>query len=506
MGTAYAPVAASAPAGQVLKPGEPGGRVRISSAAAQIAAAAGIFFAVTWTAWYLHLALASVAFLYFLMIVLAAVRWGFWEATIASVAAVACLDYFFTAPLFSFRVNGAANLVALGAFEFAGLVVSRLSTQAQQQARIAMEERNNMARLYALSRSILVLDRREPPGPQIAASIQGALEIESVALFDPLLTRADEAGKPSEELREMARRVWMRHENEDHPETAVWCRVLMLGQKGIGSIAMRGNNLNGLVVDAAASIAAVSLERSRALEMETRAEAARQSDQLRTAVLDALAHAFKTPLTAIRAASSGLLEAGSLGPAETELVSLIDDESVHLTELSTRLLQTARLEGAALPVRREHRRLTEVIDKTLGSFPQNFAGHAMDVRVSSLDAFVYGNFDLIVTALTQLIDNAIKYSDAGSAITIRADATAEEVVFSVHNYGPAIRAEDRERVFERFYRSPGTEHRAPGTGLGLSVTKKVAEAHLGRAWVQSSAKDGTTFYLAIPRAARGKSE
>jgi two-component system sensor histidine kinase KdpD len=499
MGTAYAHAVTAARPGQPRTPPEQEGTGRIiSSDGLEIAGGAAVFFLVTYAAWHLRLTLPSIAFLYFLMIVMTAVRWGFWEATVASVAAVACLDYFFTAPFFSFRVTGAANWIALGAFEFSGLIVSRLSTKAQQQARIARQERNNMARLYELSRNILLLDRHAPPGPQIAAFIHGTLEIESIALFDPSLDRADEAGKLAPELREMARNAWVKHEDEDNPKAFTWCRLLRSGQKGIGAIALRGHSLNPLVVDAAASIAAVALERSRALEQETRAEAARQSDQLRTAVLDALAHAFKTPLTAIRAASSGLLETGNLASSETELVTIIDEQSEHLNDLATRLLKTARLEGAEVPVRREHRRITEVIDKVLDSFPQDFGGHRIDVRLSRLDGLVYGNYELIVTALTQLVDNAIKYSDEGSPIAITAEATGNDTIFGVHNQGPSIRPEERERVFERFYRSQGTEHRAPGTGLGLSITKKVAEAHLGRAWVQSSDAGQTTFFFALP--------
>ena len=371
-----------------------------------------------------------------------------------------------------------------------------------------------MARLYELSRSILLLDSHQAPGPQIATFIHKALEVDSVALYDPLLARADEAGQSSPSLRDAVRETWIRDTNQDaseeQPDSHTWSRILRLGTKGIGAIVLRGADLNPLVVDAAASIAAVALERSRALEKETRAEAARQSDQLRTAVLDALAHAFKTPLTAIRAASSGLLETGSLGSSETELVTIIDDESDRLNDLATRLLQTARLEGATVPVRREHRRVTDVIDQTLGTLikdpagPQEINGHRIDVRVSGLDAMVYGNCELIVTALTQFIDNAVKYSDAGSPISISADVTPVEAIFSVHNFGPIIEPEERERVFERFYRSRGTEHRAPGTGLGLSITRKVAEAHQGRAWVKSNEKEGTTFFLALSGAAAGR--
>jgi two-component system sensor histidine kinase KdpD len=460
------------------------------------------YSAITFAAWRLHLMLPAVAPVYFLMIVLASIRWGFWEATIATFVAVACLDYLFTEPLYSFRTS-TANWIAMGAFEFTSLVVSRLAAHAQEQARIALQERNNMARLYDLGRSILLLDRHAPAGPQVAEFIKRSFEMESVALFDAATDVTSEAGQPATGLRELARDCWVRDANHEDSTSGIWCRVLRLGNKGIGGLALRGPELNPLVVDSIASVGAVALERSRALATETRAEAARQSDQLRTAVLDALAHAFKTPLTAIRAASSGLLEGSSLEPRDAELITLIDEQSAHLNDLATRLLRTARLDGAQMPVSGERRHSDELIEEVLAKFPEDLYGHPLIQRVpgfdsSTPDPVVYGNSELIETALTQLIDNAIKYSDSGSPIRIAAAAQGQEIIFAVHNIGPVIQPEDRERIFERFYRSPEMEHRAAGTGLGLSIAKKVAEAHHGRIWVVSNERDGTTFFLAFP--------
>ena len=195
-----------------------------------------------------------------------------------------------------------------------------------------------------------------------------------------------------------------------------------LGHKGTGAIALRADHLSPIVADAIASIAAIALERSRSLEKETRAEAARQSEQLRTAVLDALAHAFKTPLTTILAASSGLLEAGTLSAQEAELVTLIDDQSVVLNDLTTRLLQTARLEGAEIHLRREECSLGELIDEVVEPFAAQLDNRPARIVVPDREVPVSGDSHLIVTALRQLVDNAIKYSDPGTAITISAEA------------------------------------------------------------------------------------
>jgi two-component system, OmpR family, sensor histidine kinase KdpD len=130
------------------------------------------------------------------------------------------------------------------------------------------------------------------------------------------------------------------------------------------------------------------------------------------------------------------------------------------------------------------------------------AGHPAEVTFSDGSCTTIGDPDLLGTAIMQFIDNAAKYSTPASPISITVDQRESEVVISVHNEGSEIRNEDRERIFERFYRSPGSNHRAPGTGLGLSIAKKAAEAHQGRTWVQSEKGKGTTFFLSLPRIER----
>jgi two-component system sensor histidine kinase KdpD len=452
----------------------------------------------TYVAFRLQFTLPAVSCLYLLMVVLAALRWGVWEATGTTIAAFLLLDYFFMEPLYSLRVDGSANWIALGAFEFVGLVVGGLSARLREHALVAEQERNNLKRLYELSRCVLLLDRREPPGHQIALFVQRAIGIKSIALFDPSSAQTDWAGAANSALSDLARNAWVQDANSDADGDHTWARVLRVGCKSIGAIAMCGRDVNPLIADATASIAAITLERSRTLDNETRAEASRQSDQLRTAVLDALAHAFKTPLTAIRAASSGLLEAGSLRPQEAELVTLIDDESAHLSDLATRLLQTARLEKADVPLCRKEWSISTLIEEVLERFPGGFDGHPVDLDIASPEARLSGNGELIVVALFQLVDNALKYSTPGSPVNIAVESSIREVVISVHNEGSMIRPDDRERLFERFYRAPGTENQAPGTGLGLSITRKVAEAHRGRTWALSDERGGTTFFFTLP--------
>jgi two-component system sensor histidine kinase KdpD len=234
-------------------------------------------------------------------------------------------------------------------------------------------------------------------------------------------------------------------------------------------------------------------------QKESEIEAAHQSERLRAAVLDSLAHAVKTPLTAIHAASAGLGEVGGLNPAQMELISLIDDESNKLSLLSTRLLQTAKLEVEELSIAKEEIVVEDLVTIALKEQSKRLAGHPVEVEVPDHNLTIRGDRDLLSMALAQYLDNAAKYSFAGTMLKVAAWESHSEVLISVHNFGPPIPIVDRERIFQRFYRSEGTMHRAPGTGIGLSTVKMAAEAHQGHVWVISNTNEGTTFFLSLPQ-------
>ena len=450
----------------------------------------------------LHVNFSTTGFVDLLVVVLVAMLSGFWEATVTSLVALTCLNYFFVPPVFSFYVADPQNWVALLTFESTALVVSRLSIQMENQARTAIQERRSMEKLYELSRRTLLMNPQQSPGAQIVAQIRDVVQVDAVALFDAARAHLDAIGSAGPELETQARETYLQDRNQDHPESNTWHRALRQGVQATGAIVLRGVDLNPLMADAIASLTAIALERARSFEKQSHAEAARQSEQLRTAVLDALAHAFKTPLTAIRTASSGLLEAGGLDPSQEDLVTLIDEESDKLTNLSTRLLQTAKLDASETKLHKEMVVIPQLIEQILAQHSGQLGGHPAEVSMSNPQCATYGDRELLGTAIIQFIDNAAKYSTPASPIAIAVNDSDGEIVISVHNEGSEVRQEDRERIFDRFYRSPGSNHRAPGTGLGLSIAKKAAEAHQGRAWVQSEQGKGTTFFLSLPRVER----
>jgi two-component system sensor histidine kinase KdpD len=326
-------------------------------------------------------------------------------------------------------------------------------------------------------------------------------------LWDALDAKVDATGGDTVALESETRAAYLHDRDPQISDGAthgpthgpIWIRVLRTGVRPIGAIGLRAGEVTSITANALASLIAIALERARAFERESQAEAERKSEQLRTVVLDALAHEYKTPLTSLGTASSGLIAMGKLNPIQLELVSLIDSEVRRLDGLTTRLLQMSRLDRADIRLRPERIDPDELLQTVIGGMQGVLAGHP--VRVEGLDsgALIKADRELLSIALTQFLDNAAKYSEPAGLITISISPAPAEVRISVHNVGPFIPPEDRERIFQRFYRSPASTHKAAGTGIGLSISRKVADAHQGRVWVTSDEARGNTFSLALPK-------
>ena len=187
-----------------------------------------------------------------------------------------------------------------------------------------------MEQLYELSRSTLLINMRQPPGPQLTHLIQRIFSVEAVTIFNAGSGLSDSAGVWAEDERRLAKECFLAQLDDEDKTTRASRRLLRTGAQSIGAIAIRGD-MGPLVADALASLTAITLDRFESFRKETRIEAAHQSERLRAAVLDSLAHAFKTPLTAIQAANAGMSELGSLNSPQQELTALIEDEARMLT-------------------------------------------------------------------------------------------------------------------------------------------------------------------------------
>jgi two-component system sensor histidine kinase KdpD len=440
-----------------------------------------------WFGWLLPVALL----LYLLIVLPTALLCGFWQAAIVSLSAVVVHALFIARQPELRLAEDPANTVMLLAFVLVALVVSRLSARVTGHAREAESWGGQMHDLYEFTRRTLKMNLHMEPGPQLAELVHEIFSLEAVAVFDADLHDVYQSGNWSVDPQEMAQNVYYFETSDDDAETGIGRRVVRLGTVPVGSLVVRGET-SPLTNNAIASLIAITFDRYRAFANESRIETERRTEQLRATVLDSLAHAYKTPLTAIRAASSGLSEMGHLSPGQAELVALIDEQAGLLGELTTRLLTTGRLDAGEITIHAEPVGVGPLIDEVLASLKDRLASMKVEDLVLDCDR------ELMNMLLTQYIDNACKYSIYGTTITIRAVRANAEVLFSVHSFGPVIPMADRERIFDRYYRSSDHSNRASGTGIGLSVAKRVALIHSGYVWVTSDDEEGTTFFAAIP--------
>jgi two-component system sensor histidine kinase KdpD len=452
----------------------------------------------TWISFDLGQNPASVGFLYLVFVVLAAVYGGFWQATLISIVSVGALDYFFNAPIFSFSVDKAADWVELGAFELTALVITQLSNRAELRAREADRERRDAARLYQAARGILLFDSSADPGNPVTVLIRETFELRAVVLFDGKSGLLYANGEAGTEIDRQTREAYTSDGDLFVAGENNWFCALRLGVRPVGALALCGTEMNKVTAAALASLSAIALERARTLAMQNRAEASRQAEQLRTAVLDALAHKFKTPLTVIRTASSGLPAAGPLSELQTELVSLIDQEAKTLNDLASRLSGAPNLESPEFAPQREPLLFSRLARAAIHEIEPPAMRDRFRLTVPVQEPPVFADRELILTALAQLVDNAIKYSLPESSIEIVIVPAGTAVTLNIRSRGLVVPLADRERIFERFYRAPGAQQCSHGTGLGLSIVKTIAQDHLGHVWAEGEPDYGTRITLSLP--------
>lgn len=444
----------------------------------------------------LHFNLSTAGSLELLLVVLVALQWRFLQASAVSITGVFCLNFLFTLPLFQLSVADPNNWISLVTFEATALLVSGLSAKVRSHAAAVELERSRNAKLYELSRAVLLVDGQKSTITQLSALIQELLQVEAVDFWLVHHIDGGSASHSGISERSAAHQAYLSGQDSDDPKLGVSERILRIGTTPIGAIALRGWRNDPLLADAVASLAAVAVERTRALQKENRAEAQRNTEQLRTAVLDGLAHGFKTPLTAIQTASSGLLAIDRLSPTQAELVSIIDEQASVLGKMTTRLLQTAALEAKEIRLRRTEVSLFSLIHDLLEQQDQHIRDRVRVVVRPEITA-VAVDAHLVQLAIAQLIDNAAKYSPVDREIDIALIQNEYETIVTVANEGSSIRPEEQERIFERFYRGIESGRGPAGTGLGLSIVKKTADAHGGRAWVDCK-ENVICFSLAIP--------
>lgn len=446
----------------------------------------------------LDLNLATTSLLFLLLVVAQASGGGIASSLIASIAAAGLLDYFFVPPVLNWRIADPFDFVALLVFLSTSLIVSNLASKAREEARRADRQRRSLAHLYEASQRILVLRSDHDAIPLLLRTVREVFGLRAMCLFDGTDAEIYVEGE-SERLAQQTRgRYMMGHDNEEH-DLRISARCVYREGRLVGALGFDGLRDPDLTLGPLVTLITATLERAHATQVADRAAAEAKAEVLRAAVLDGLAHEFKTPLAIIVAAAGGIRETGPLSADQHELAESIEEEAARLGQLTTRLLRKADVDTQEPNLKTHEADLAVLAGRVVERYRSQFPVRRIRFERECRSAPAVVDEELLSMALSQLLDNALKYARPRTAIVVRLRPRGSAFDLSVWNSGSIAPAE-KYRIFDRFQRGTDGQHVKSGTGLGLYVARKITRAHGGTLEIDPDGPDagGVTFRLSLP--------
>lgn len=447
---------------------------------------------------YLNLNPTTVALVFLIGVLFASAYWGLRHAVVLSVVATAVFNYFFLPPLYTFTVADPQNWIALIAFLVTALVAGNLSERARREAADARQRRHEVERLYALSQQLLTSENLAALLNQLPQVVRDTFSVSGCALFltdRSAVYRSDPDVKFEEEtLRSVAARAELIRQDNGPDYTP-----LRVGVKTVGALAITAGNLSRESLEAIGSLAGLSIERARAVEQLTVHRAAQESERLRSALLDSVNHEFRTPLTGIKASVTSLLSTPSLGDEQRqELLTVIDEETDRLNRLVGEAAEMAQLDAGMFKLNVQPHDIRDAVEPALESTQHLLQGRTVEVSIADHLPQVQMDAARMQEVMTHLLENASKYSPAGTTVRVTAEQRKRNVVVSVADHGPGIDSFEQPLIFEKFYRGRGQQFAANGTGMGLAIAKVIVESHGGTIGVVSQLGKGSVFWFELP--------
>jgi two-component system, OmpR family, sensor histidine kinase KdpD len=418
----------------------------------------------------------SLGVLYLFAVLPIAVVWGRGFSILVALASMLAFNFFFLPPVHTFRLIDERDWFALTVYLVTAIVVSELASRARRRAAEAEQREREESLLAELSTAVLQGQETEAQLDQLSEAVAGVLGVPTVRL-EPGPPREGDAGIRAVELRTGARTVGTLYvEGDAEVDPAVSRRFL----------------------PALASLLAVALDREQLQREALAAEGLRSSDSVKTAILRAVSHDLRSPLTAIRVAAESLASP-SVTLSEDDKARQLDtvrDESARLDRLVANLLDLSRLEAGTAVSQRELVAADELLSQALVEFGSD---HRVRVELPRDPPLVEVDPVQVERVLVNLLENALRLSPAEADVVIRVFSASDEVVLRVIDKGPGIPASELDRIFEPFQQSTNGDARR-GTGLGLAIARGFAEANGGRIWAESRPGEGACFAVAFPLA------
>jgi two-component system sensor histidine kinase KdpD len=447
-----------------------------------------------------------------------------WVAVTTAVVAMLAFNFFFLEPVGTLTIADPQNWVALLAFLSAAVTTSQLSAAAQSRAREAVERRNELARLFDLSRDVLLTTESASTLDALAQHIARRFELAGVAVCLPTRTgwRLHQGGERDMAIDEQSLGVALARagsslefdarqrsysgqvEVADASGNALVLTPLRFGTRAIGLLAAPPRMLDAGVLDAVAGLTAIAVERSQLLAERKEAELVRQRADLASTLLASLGHDLRTPLTAIKVAVSNLQDAQLPEDQREAQTRLALVELDRLTRLFRDLLDMARIDAAAIELEHDWVTPADIIDAAMANLRPALEGRMVEVDAEA-STVVRVEPRLTSTALAHLLENALTYAPADRPITVRGWVEPDGLHLSVTDRGPGLDPVELEHLFERFYRGRQARQRSFGTGMGLAITRGLLAAEGGRVWGEN-VDDGARFSISVSATSRPASE
>ncbi len=455
-----------------------------------------------------------------LLVVLATATLGrLWIATVIAVVAMLTLNFFFLPPIGTFTIADPQNWVALFAFLVVAVIASNLSAAAQARARDAIARRNEVTRLFDLTRDVLLTTETGGAIDALARHVARRFELTGVAICLPgnqgwhvhqggseevnvdstVLNTALAKARGTLEF-DARQRAYGGHVRVGEDDGGVLIVPLRHGTKAVGLLAAVAPALDLGALDAVAGVVAIAIERTQFLAERETAALIRQKADLAATLLASLSHDLKTPLTAIRVAVENLRGNRPVEEREEQAGAALV-ELDRLTRLFQDILDMARIDSAAIHLEPQWVTPADVVDAAAAQVRHTLGGHPL-----RLDADEHTEIEIdprvASVALSHLLENAAQYSPPDREIAVDARVQPDGLHVSVTDHGPGLDPGELDHLFERFYRGHSARQLTPGTGMGLAITRGLLTAAGGRVWGENVPGAGARFTMVIPARAR----
>ncbi|NBJ14898.1 MAG: DUF4118 domain-containing protein [Dehalobacter sp. 4CP] len=462
----------------------------------------------------------NISMLYLLPVLLSAACWGRWPAVFTAGIGVITFDYFFVPPYFTFTVDDFRYLISFTILMLVGFSTGTLSSRLKDQIINSRQREQQVSTLYSLSRELTAADNLEVVLDNIARKIADTLDAQVVILLPDergkLILRQSSNPEHFLNKNELAAAAWvyakglkagLGTEVFESPSSLYLPLLMEQGNQGVLGISLnhinRGEHVNAELIrflEAFAGLTAIAVNRIKLADEAKKAHTLAESERLRTALFNSLSHDLRTPLSSIIGAATGLIEDNDglySSDARHDLLQTILQGAERMKRFVNNLLDMARLESGMIKLNKDWCDMQDIMGVAVSSLGTMLTGRKLEINIPEDLPMVQADYVLIEQVIVNLLDNAVKYSEQDSTITIQVRLQSNNLEIAIANRGNPIPEADLSKVFHKFYRL-SSPLQVSGSGLGLSICKGIIEAHHGNIWADNNTLSGVTITFSLP--------